>query len=203
MLRSFPEKLHPIEVLWDATNWWSFSFGSHFYTTYHDLWTWSKNRYFHYERGRLFAIFKMHLRVSALVIFWETPLNWSTIGYYKLVQCQLLHSFVHHLQWPANMVEKSILPWLWERSIFFNFQNACPRKCSGHFLRNSTQLKYYRILQTGRVSASILISTPLAMTCEHGPKIDISIMGEWSIFCSFQNVIYRYDDIQFVQIASQ
>jgi len=58
-----------------------------------------------------------------------------------------------------------------------NFQNACPRKCSAHFLRNSTQLEYSRILQTGGVSAATLISTPLVMTCKHGRKVDISIMG--------------------------
>ena len=114
----------------------------------------------------------MHLRVSAPAIFWETSLNWSTVGYNKLLQYQLLYSFVSHLQWPANMVEKSILPWLWERSIFFNFQNASPRKCSGHFLSNSTLLNYSRILQTGRVSASVLIPTPLVMTCEKCRNIE-------------------------------
>ena len=73
-----------------------------------------------------------------------------------------------------------------ERSIFCNFQNASPHNCSGHFPRNSTQLHYSRVLHTGRVSASVLNLTPLAMTCEHGPKIEISIMGYWWYFrCSW------------------
>jgi len=120
----------------------------------------------------------MHVRVSATAIFWETPLNWTTIGYYKLVECQRLYSFLHHLPRPVNMVENSIFP-LWERSIFCNFQNASPRKCSRHFLRNSTPLKYYRVLQTGRVSGSVLIRWPLAMTCKHGRK---SKFRKWVIF---------------------
>jgi len=56
---------------------------------------------------------------------------------------------------------------LLDSSIFCNFQNASLRKCSGHCPRNSTQLKYSRILQTGTVSACVLISTSHAMTCEH------------------------------------
>ncbi len=59
---------------------------------------------------------------------------------------------------------------------FFDFQNASSRKCSGHFPRNSTQLNNPTVLQTGAVSAAVLISTPLAMTCEHRRKIEISIM---------------------------
>ena len=59
---------------------------------------------------------------------------------------------------------------------FFNFQKASPRKCSGHLPTNSTQLKYDIVLQPGRVSAFVPISIPLAMTCEHGRKIEISIM---------------------------
>ena len=57
---------------------------------------------------------------------------------------------------------------------FFDFQHASPRKCSGHFPRNATQLNNPTVLQTGRVSAAVLISTPLAMTYEHGQKIEIS-----------------------------
>ena len=115
----------------------------------------------------IFAIFKMHLRVSALAISRETLLSDTTAGYYKLVEYQLPYSFLHHLPWPANMVENPKFTSLWDRWIFCNFQNACPRNCSGHFPRYSTQLHYSRILQTGRVSASVLTHTPLDMTCKH------------------------------------
>ena len=57
-----------------------------------------------------FAIFKMHVRVSAVAIFCETPLSNSTHGYYKLVEYQLLYSFVPHLPGPLNMVAKIELP---------------------------------------------------------------------------------------------
>ncbi len=74
------------------------------------------------------------------------------------------------------MVEKAKFTQFW---FFCNFQNACPRKSSGLFLRNFTQLKYWRILQTGGVSASVLTPIPLAMTFKHGRKINIiMIMGE-------------------------
>ena len=53
---------------------------------------------------------------------------------------------------------------------FVDFQNACPHKLSGHFARYCTQLHYYLVLQTARVSAFVLISTPHAMTCEHCRK---------------------------------
>ena len=119
----------------------------------------------------------MHLRVSALLIFRETPPNWSTVGYHKLVEFQLRYSFLSYLPWPINMVENMKFPWMGEIMIFCNFQNACPRKCACKFLGNSIKLKYSVILHTGRVSASVLTRTPLHMTCEHGRKIVISIMG--------------------------
>ena len=138
----------------------------------------AKTPIFPFWRGRFFVIFKTHVRASAMAIFRETPLNYTTTEYYNLVLHQPLWLFLHHchdlLTWSRN-TDISILV----RSIFCYFQNASPRKCSGHFLRNSTQLKYCRILQTGRVSASVLISIPLTITCEHGRKIDITmIMGE-------------------------
>ena len=74
-------------------------------------------------------------------------------------------SFLLHFAWILSEVD------------FCNFRNACLRKCVGHFLRNSTQLRYTRVLQTGRVSASVLIRTPLVMACKHG-KIEICIMGD-------------------------
>jgi len=70
------------------------------------------------------------------------------------------------------MVEKIGICITGERLSFCNFQNASPHKSSGHFPRNSTQLYNSRLLQTGRVWASVLVPTPLAMTCEHGRKIE-------------------------------
>ena len=99
----------------------------------------------------------MLLCVSALIIFCETPLNWTTRGYYRLIQFQLLYSFLHHMPWPVNRVENTKIP-LWERSIFCNFQNASPRKCCDHFLRNSTQSKYSRILLYKVVEYQLVLS---------------------------------------------
>ena len=65
-------------------------------------------------------------------------------------------------------------------SIFCNFQNASPHKSSAHFPRNCTQLIYHILLQSNAVTASVLISIPLALTCEHSRKLEIYIMG--SIF---------------------
>ncbi len=57
------------------------------------------------------------------------------------------------------------------RHRFFDFQNRSPRKLCGHFRWNSTELQSTMVLQPGGVSSSLLISTPLVMTCQHGPKI--------------------------------
>ena len=57
------------------------------------------------------------------------------------------------------------------KSIFFNFQNASPRKCSCHFPRNSTQLHYSWILPPSGVSAVILNPILLAMTCKPGRNL--------------------------------
>ena len=122
----------------------------------------------------IFAIFKMHLRVSALTIFRETPLNYTTLGYYKLVEYQLLYSLLHHLPWLANMVEKSKIYVIMGYVDFCNLRNACPPQCCGHFLRNPTQLHSSRILHTGTTSALILISIALTMTCKDCRKIEIS-----------------------------
>ncbi len=71
-------------------------------------------------------------------------------------------------------------------SLFWNFQNASLRKCHVHFLRNSTQLTYLRILHIDRVSMSLLNSTSLAMTCQHGWKSNIlTWFWEISIFWNF------------------
>ena len=72
VLRPISEKLHSVTLLYDTTNWQSIGCCTHFYTTWHDLWTCSKNRYLHYgKRCWLFPIFKMHLSVSTPAISWE------------------------------------------------------------------------------------------------------------------------------------
>jgi len=55
------------------------------------------------------------------------------------------------------------------RSIFCNFQNASPCNLLRPFSEKLHSCKLPR-LQTGAVSASVRIPTPLAMTCEHGRK---------------------------------
>ncbi len=60
--------------------------------------------------GRFFAIFKMHVLESGVIIFAETPLNWSTIEYYKLMQLQLLCSFVSQKNSPLNMAINRDIP---------------------------------------------------------------------------------------------
>ena len=57
----------------------------------------------------------MHLLVSAVAIFCETPLNYTTRGYYKLVEYQRLYSFLHHFTRPVNMAEKSKFPF-WSKN---------------------------------------------------------------------------------------
>ena len=52
--------------------------------------------------------------------------------------------------------------------IFSIFQIACPRKWCGHFRSNSTKLNYSSVLHIDGVTASVLISVPLCMPCEHG-----------------------------------
>ena len=94
---SFSQTLHPIEVHQSATHPLSFNFCTDSYTNCHDASTWSKNQKFHYGRGRFFAIFKTHLRASAVAIFGKTPLSSTTHGYYKLVKYQLQYPFLPHL----------------------------------------------------------------------------------------------------------
>lgn len=68
--------------------------------------------------------------------------------------------------WPVNLGMLVVIYIMGEVD-FDTFENACPRRCSGDFGKNFTELKYPEMLQTGRViSASVLISSPLAMTCE-------------------------------------
>ncbi len=54
-----------------------------------------------------------------------------------------------------------------------NFPNASPSKCLDHFRSYSTQVMYYVVLQTDRLSASVHISIVLAMAYEHGRKMAI------------------------------
>jgi len=53
-------------------------------------------------------------------------------------------------------------------------------------ISRNTQLHYSAILQTGRGSASVLMPTPLAMTCELGRIIAINLYI-YMIFGNFQN----------------
>ena len=80
-----------------------------------------------------------------------TQLNY--LGYYKLVEYQLLYSFIHHLLWRVNMVENSKFAQLWETSIFGKFQHASLRNFRGHFSRHFTQLHRPTILQAFSESA--------------------------------------------------
>ncbi len=45
---------------------------------------------------------------------------------------------------------------LWDKSIFCHFQIASPRKCSGHFPRNSTGLMLTIVQPIGAVSAKLI-----------------------------------------------
>ena len=64
----------------------------------------------------------------------------------------------------------------------FDFQNACPPKWCGQFRWNSIELNYSGVLQIDAVSVFLFIRTPLCTTCEHGRKIENSIMGEIDFF---------------------
>ena len=68
----------------------------------------------HNTKSCFLTIFKLHLLVSVPAIFRETPLSYTTRGYYKLVEYQLLYSFVYHLPCAVNMLAKidiSIMGW--------------------------------------------------------------------------------------------
>ena len=65
--------------------------------------------------------------------------------------------------------------------IFCDFQNASPRKWSGHLRWNSTELNYSRVLQLDIVSASVLFCMPLYMTTEHCQNI-IDFLEKWGNF---------------------
>jgi len=58
VLRPFSKKLNSLTQLVDTTNCYSNSLCTHFYTTRHDLWTWSKNRNFRYGRCRFLQFSK-------------------------------------------------------------------------------------------------------------------------------------------------
>ena len=60
---------------------------------------------------------------------------------------------------------------------FRDFQNASPRKCRRQFLSYSTQLKYYGVVQSGRLSASVLFSILPSCTSEVGQKLDFFVTG--------------------------
>ncbi len=124
------------------------------------------------------------------------PRNSTHLRYSGILQTGRVSASVltpTHLPWRVNLAEKLKFP-LWERSIFCNFENPSPRQCSGSFLRNSTQWKYYRILHTDRVSASVLIDSALAMTCEHDRKIEMSLWESrfFAILKIFAKLYYAY-----------
>lgn len=149
MVGPFSVKLHRIDVCNSTTDWCSFNKIGH--TIYSDepFENSPKSSHNAHARYDFFSIFIGLLWINGMTIFCETPLNWSMPAYNKLVEYQLLDSFLHYLPWPLKMVEKSIFAPFWERSIFCHFQNASPRKWSGHFLRNSTQSKSSIMLPFG------------------------------------------------------
>ena len=206
---------------------------TYFYTTWHELWKCSKNRYFQLWDRSIFPIFKMHLRhfwrnstqlqcshipqtgtVSAFVLIFIL-LDMSSeharkidicivVRFFQFSKCfstSVLRPFsekLHSVQYSsilqtgrvsAYVLISIVLDMTSEhaRKIdicivggevhFSNFQSASPHKCSGHFLRNSTQLYYWTILQTGGVSRSVLIASRLTTTSERARKIYICIMG--------------------------
>jgi len=58
--------------------------------------------------------------------------------------------------------------YVFEYRVFFDFQNAYPRKWCDHFRWNSTELKYSIVLQNDGVTAFVLIPTPTFITSENG-----------------------------------
>ena len=133
----------------------------------------------------------MHLRESALAIFRDTPLNKTPPGYYQLTQYHLHYSFLPHLPWPVNMVEKSKFT-LWERSISCNFQHASPWKCSGNFLRNFTHANYPWLLPSTVVAYPLRISFlhHLPWPVNKDKKLDI-FTGQNALFFP-QNWLIQY-----------
>ena len=118
----------------------------------------------------------MHVRVSAPAIFWDTPLNWSSLWYYQLVEYQLLYCFLRHLPWPVKMVKKSKFP-LWDRSIFCNFKNASPRKCSVIFWEtplNWSALGYCKLVEFQRLYSFLPRLTCPVYMVEKPTKITMS-----------------------------
>jgi len=78
---------------------------------------------------------------------------------------------------PSEHSQKSWYPIMETQNvIFINFQNACPRKWCGHFRWNSTESKYYRVLQTDVVTASVLFPISKNFTSEHSQKSWYPIM---------------------------
>jgi len=88
-----------------------------------------------YAISRKKSIFKMHVLESCLTIFSETPLSWTTEAYYWLIEFQFLYSFRHYFAWPANIDYFAIFLCTWHIMNLVDFQNACPRKWFGHFLK--------------------------------------------------------------------
>ena len=119
VLLPISEKLHSSKLAMPTKNWYSFSFCTHSYTTCHDLSTWVCWLKFPLWESRFFAISKIHLRENPLVISGETPLNWSTHRYYKLMEFQIQCSFLHYVTPHVNMAKKK---WI-SRSIigFYEF----------------------------------------------------------------------------------
>ena len=177
LVRPISRKLHSIEVLWDTINWWSYSYWAQFYLKISDLWTWSHIRVHNYGISRFWVIFKCHVLASDLAISWQTPLNWSTLWYFKLMELQHLSSFLSQKFWPLNSPKNVSCAQLWDIMILVDFQNHHPRKCWGCFPRNSTRLKYSRILQTDGVTASALFAISKIFTSEQGYTTGSRIMG--------------------------
>ena len=78
---------------------------------------------------------------------------------------------------PSPPVQAKRTPGHNEMLIFLDFQNPCPRNWYDHSSWNSTELNYSGVLQIDIVSAFVLISTALSMTCKHGSKITIWVIS--------------------------
>ena len=158
MLRLFSYKFHSIKLLKDTTDWYSISFRTHAYTTFHDLWKWSKIKI------RLimgFFWFSEYMSASVLWPFSKKlhciKLPFDTTKWWNITQIAHFYCIYHDPSTWRKIV-------LWEPWFFMIFKLVVRASPAGIFLELLSAEPPTRTTNT----QIIAFVNPLTMTRQHG-----------------------------------
>ena len=137
------------------------------------------------------SILKLHVCANSLFIFAQTSHTRSTTTYYTVPEYELLYSFLHALLQPVNIVAYSTYAWLWDYSVFVDFQTA--RRARARVILNQTAHKWCTLVYNvaARYELLYLFLLMLLYPVNMVAYSTYAWLWDYAVFGAFQQVRAR------------